>query len=58
MEEKEKIIHTKLLKNAINGFRSNVDRNRRFRRVIGGIFSRNLELDYYAAYARIRNVEH
>lgn len=38
VEEKEKLIHTKMLKNAIIGFKSNVDRNRRFRRVIGGIF--------------------
>ncbi len=47
-----------MLRNTITGFKTNVDRQRRFRRVISGIFERNLELDYYAAYAKIRNVEH
>lgn len=38
VEEKEKTVHTRMLKNAIFGFKSNVERNRRFRRVLGGIF--------------------
>jgi hypothetical protein len=36
--EKEKTINLRLIRNSIYGFRSNVDRNRRLRRVIGGIF--------------------
>ena len=36
--EKEKTINLRLIRTSIYGFRSNVDRNRRLRRVMGGIF--------------------
>ncbi len=38
VEEREHAIHTALLRKALTGFASNVARQRRFRRVIGGIF--------------------
>lgn len=42
VEGKERKINEKYCRKALKGFQMNRDRNRRFRRVIGGIFERNL----------------
>ena len=42
-------------RNALNGFILNAKRNRRLKRAMGGVFERNLELDFYTAFGKIRN---
>jgi len=34
------------------------ENNSRLKRVLGGIFYRNMELDFYVAFGKIRNEEH
>lgn len=36
----------------------NRERCKRLKRVLGGVFERNFELDFYVAFGKIRNEEH
>lgn len=58
MLEREELIHRNIYKTVLKGFKFVIDRNRRVRRVLSGIFARNLELDSYLAFGKIRNVDH
>lgn len=49
------MINTRLLKKGFKGFQINKDKNSRLKRVMGGIFYRNFELDFYVAFGKIRN---
>lgn len=51
-------MNTRLLKKAFKSFEANKKNNSRLKRVMGGIFGRNLELDFYVAFGKIRNEEH
>jgi hypothetical protein len=44
-----------LLKSSLKGFQLNRERCKRIKRVMGGIFDRNFELDFYVAFGKIRN---
>jgi hypothetical protein len=43
---------------AMKSLQTHREKHRHFRRVIDGIFERNLELEFYVAFGKIRNEEH
>lgn len=47
-----------MIKNAFNGFVFNKTRNRKIKQLMAGIFDRNLEIDFYTAFGKIREEEH
>jgi hypothetical protein len=52
------MINLGLCRKAFKGFKMAKDNNARLKRVMGGIFYRNMELDFYVAFGKIRNEEH
>jgi hypothetical protein len=55
VQGREKLISDRLCKKALKAFEINRSNNKRLKRVMGGIFERNLELDFYVAFGKIRN---
>ena len=55
LAERDNIMWSRSKRNALNGFILNAKRNRRLKRAMGGVFERNLELDFYTAFGKIRN---
>ena len=52
------MINLRLCKKGIKGLQITKENNARLKRVMGGIFYRNAELDFYVAFGKIRNEEH
>ena len=44
------------MREAFNGFKMTHGRNQRIKRVTSGIFDRNIELDIYTFYQKIRHM--
>ena len=57
-ENKERIINERLMRKYFKALNTVKTKNKSLKRVLSGIFQRNLELDFYVAFGKIRNEEH
>lgn len=52
---KEQRISLESYSKALLGFKIEMKMNKKLKRTMGGIFERNLELDFYVAFGKIKN---